>query len=101
MPETMTTTTTKPRLKRGSDIRMQVSDDMRTRFQRIAGLYGMPPSTLAAFALGQWTAQQEASLRMVDTMADKLGGQIGEELRKQFALFDYKGEPKRPTKRKP
>lgn len=83
-----TTTTRTPRIKRGTDIRMQVSDDLKARFKRIAGLYGLPPSTLAAYAIGQWTAQQEASLRVIDTMANTVGAQLGDELKRQFQLFD-------------
>lgn len=89
------------RLKRAGEIRIQVSEELKERFKRVAGLYGLPPSTLAAYALGHWTAHQEASLRVVDTMAETVGGQIGEELKRQFALFDYKGEPKAPEDGKP
>lgn len=88
---TETTTTNKyatPRFKRGTDIRMQVSDDLKERFKRIAGLYGLPPSTLAAYAIGQWTAQQEASLRVIDTLANTVGGQVAEEVKRQLQLFD-------------
>lgn len=89
------------RLRRPGEIRVQVAEEMKERLKRVAGLYGMPPSTLAAYALGSWIARQEASLRVVDTMAETVGAQIGEELKRQFALFDYKGEPNAPEKGKP
>lgn len=91
MGEHMTETTRtprKPRIKRGTDLRMQVSEDVKERLKRIADMYGMPPSTLAAFAIGHWIAHQEAGLRVVDAMAEKVGGEMGEQIRQQFGLFD-------------
>lgn len=85
---TQTTTTRKAPVKRTYAMRMNLSEGMTERFRRVAELYGLPPSTLGAYAIGQWTSQQEASLRLVDTMAETLGEQMGEELKKQFALFD-------------
>jgi len=78
---------------------MKVSEDIEERLQRIAKLYGMPPSTLAAFAIGHWISHQESGLRVVDAMAEKVGGEMGEQIRQQMALFDKStgGGPKGKT----
>ena len=88
---TTTTTTTKARIKRRGDIRMKVAEDIEDRLDRISKIYGMPPSTLAAMAVGQWVAQQERMLMMTESMANAVGQKMGDamadEIRQQMALF--------------
>jgi len=70
---------------------MKVSEDIEARLARISVMYGMPPSTLAALAVGQWIAQQERTLLMMETMANTVGEQLGavaaDQLREQLGLF--------------
>lgn len=88
-------TTTKIRIKRGGDVRMKVAEDIEARLQRISQVYGMPPSTLAALAVGQWVAQQERMLMMTEAMAnavgEKMGDAVANELRQQIGLFTKDG----------
>lgn len=89
------TTTTKERIKRRGDIRMKVAEDIEERLDRISKIYGMPPSTLAAMAIGQWVAQQERTLLMTEAMANALGERMGDavanELRQQVELITKAG----------
>jgi hypothetical protein len=88
-------TTTKVRIKRRGDIRMKVAEDIEDRLDRISKVYGMPPSTLAALAVGQWVAQQERMLMMTEAMANSIGEKMGDavanELRQQIGLFNKDG----------
>lgn len=89
-------TAKKPRIKRGGLVRMKVSEDIESRLDRISGIYGMPPSTLAAMAIGQWIAQQERSLQMSETIGTKMVETMGDALTKelqQLGLFT-KGQDK-------
>lgn len=90
-------TTTKVRIKRGGTLRMNVAEDIEARLERISKVYGMPPSTLAALAVGQWVAQQERALMMTESMANAVGEQMGaavaDEMRRhmQSGLFEKDG----------
>lgn len=87
--------TTKVRIKRRGDIRMKVAQDIEERLDRISKIYGMPPSTLAAMAVGQWVAQQERMLMMTEHLANSVGEQLGgafaTELREQLSLLGKDG----------
>lgn len=70
---------------------MNVAEDIKARLIRVSQVYGMPPSVLAAYALGSWLAQQERALQMTENLANKIGDSMGEavaeEMRKQIGLF--------------
>lgn len=78
-------------IKRSDTLRVKVSLDMNDRLDRLSNLLGLPPSTLAALAVGTWVANQERALgateRMVDAIGAQFGGEMGEELKKQIGLF--------------
>lgn len=78
-------------IKRSDVLRVKVSPDMNDRITRLSTVLGLPPSTLAALAVGTWVANQERGLgaaeRIVDAIGEEFGGQMGEELRKQIGLF--------------
>lgn len=74
----VTTKRASSRIKRGGGIRINVSEDIEMRLQRISHTLGVPPSTLAAVAVGTWVAQQERSLTMLETMANTIGVHMGE-----------------------
>lgn len=78
-------------IKRSNTLRVKVSQDMNERITRLSGLLGLPPSTLAALAVGHWVANQERALgatdRMVDAIGQQFGEEMGEELKKQIGLF--------------
>ena len=81
----------KERITRGDLLRVKIADDMGTRLDRISQVYGMPPSTLAALAIGQWVAQQERTLMMTEAISNSLGEKMGDafaaEFRQQIGLF--------------
>lgn len=74
----------KSRVKRNDKIAVMFSSDMRSRLSVIAEAFGMPPSTLCAFAVASWVQQQERSLSMareaIQSIADKAGELIEPEL---------------------
>ena len=78
-------------IKRSDTLRVKVSPDMNDRLDRLSNLLGLPPSTLAALAVGTWVANQERALgateRMVDAIGHQFGEEMGEELKKQIGLF--------------
>lgn len=78
-------------IKRQNTLRVQVSADMVERLDRLSKMLSLPPSTLAALAVGHWVATQERSLgaaeRMVEAIGNQLGEGMAEELKQQIGLF--------------
>ena len=78
-------------IKRSDTLRVKVSSDMNERLDRLSNLLGLPPSTLAALAVGHWVANQERALGAAERMVDAIGNQLGEgmavELKQQIGLF--------------
>jgi len=78
-------------IKRSDVLRVKVSTDMNERLDRLSQMLGLPPSTLAALAVGHWVANQERGLGVAEHMAEAIGNQLGEgmaeEIKKQMGLF--------------
>ena len=78
-------------IKRSDTLRVKVSADMNERLDRLSVLLGLPPSTLAAFAVGHWVAAQERALgsleRIMDSVGARLGDDLSGEVMKQVGLF--------------
>lgn len=78
-------------IKRSDVLRVKVSPDINERLERLSFMFGLPPSTLAALAVGQWVANQERGFGIAEQMAQTIGDQLGEgmaeELKKQIGLF--------------
>jgi hypothetical protein len=78
-------------IKRSDTLRIKVSPDMHERITRLSTILSLPPSTLAALAVGTWVANQERALgaaeRMVDAIGQQFVGEVGDELKKQIGLF--------------
>lgn len=78
-------------IKRSDTLRIKVSPDMSERITRLSVILSLPPSTLAALAVGHWVASQERSLgateRMVEAIGNQLGEGMAEELKQQIGLF--------------
>jgi hypothetical protein len=49
-------------IKRSDTLRVKVSPDMAERITRLSVILSLPPSTLAALAVGTWVANQERAL---------------------------------------
>jgi hypothetical protein len=84
------------RIIRDSSLRLKLQPELKVRLERLSGLMGVPPSTLAAVWLGQAVATQERSLSIVSEMAKSIGGEVGDyiksEMVKSMALFTDVGE---------
>lgn len=82
------------RIKRAGGIRINVSEDIEMRLQKISQTLGVPPSTLAAVAVGIWVSQQERSLTVFEAVASTFGAQIGESVSNEMreALRGLAGE---------
>jgi predicted transcriptional regulator len=63
--------------RRVDSIRVRLSDDMMKRFEFLASRFGMPPATLAAFAIARFVTTEENNHTFqrdaVSQMADKMG----------------------------
>ena len=79
-------------IKRSDVLRIKVSPDMNERITRLSVILSLPPSTLAALAVGTWVANQERGLGAAERMVDAIGGEIGEELKKQIGLFSKENQ---------
>ncbi len=55
--------------------------EIEERLGRLAELMGVPSATLGAFALESWVAQQERTLAFIETIGDKVEGEIGVRLK--------------------
>lgn len=88
-------TSERTRIKRGAVLRIKVADDTEERLVKLSHAYGLPPSTLAAVALGHWIAHQERALMASDAMnralAEQLGETLGAEVRQLFAGIAAQG----------
>lgn len=72
-------------IKRSDALRVSVSSDVKQRLNRVAEALGMSPGTVCTYAIGIFLAQTERNLSMQETvvkaMAEKVGGDIGEQLK--------------------
>lgn len=70
----------KARVRREDKIAVMFSSDMRKRLNVLAEGFGMPPSTLCAFAVASWVQQQENNLAMTRNAITQMAAQIGEKV---------------------
>lgn len=81
---------TKARVRREDKIAVMFSSDMRRRLNVLAEGFGMPPSTLCAFAVATWVQQQERGLDLtrqaITQIADKAGEMLTDEEALQVAI---------------
>lgn len=87
--------TERTRIKRGAVLRIKVADDTEERLVKLSHAFGLPPSTLAAVALGHWIAHQERALVASEAMnraiAEQVGETLGAEVRNLFAGLATQG----------
>lgn len=80
------------RIKRDDSVRVSVTPETKERLQRIADAFGMPAATIAGVAIGQYIAQQERALSLVEHMTDKMADSVGGALGEQLKLFLKEGK---------
>jgi len=80
--------TIKVRVTRDDVLRIKVSPDILARLETKAVQFGLPPSTLAAYAVAQWLAQQEQGANIAEAVAKEIGGTAGDALRKMLEMME-------------
>lgn len=68
-------------------LRLRVVPGTTDRLDKIAALFGLPSSTLAALAVGEWITNKENALGMTQKMTDNMTSIFSEELGKQLELL--------------
>jgi predicted transcriptional regulator len=66
--------------RRTDSVRVRLSDDMMARLERVSLGYGMPVSTVAAFAISDFVQQKENTLAMGRDAINKMADQALESL---------------------
>jgi len=70
------------RIKRATQIKVSLSDEVLARLVTLSELLGVPARTVASLAIGQYVAQQERSLGFLQSVSEQLGDGFKEELSK-------------------
>lgn len=65
-------------------LRLRVVPGTTDRLDKIAALYGLPSSTLAALAVGEWITTKESALNMQQKIVDSMSATVGGQLEKIF-----------------
>jgi predicted transcriptional regulator len=81
------------RVTRDETLRIKVAPDIVRRLEALAVRFGLPSSTLAAYAVAQWLAQQEQGANMVEAVAREIGGNAGEMLETLLELVEFERKP--------
>ena len=81
------------KVTRDEVLRIKVAPDILRRLEALALRFGLPSSTLAAYAIAQWLAQQEQGANMVEAVAREIGGNAGEMLEKLLELVEFERKP--------
>jgi len=81
----MTITT---RITRDEILRIKVAPDILRRLEALAFRFGLPSSTLAAYAVAQWLAQQEQGASVAQAVAKEIGGHAGDVIRQLVDLVE-------------
>ena len=83
------------RVTRDETLRIKVAPDIVRRLEALAVRFGLPSSTLAAYAVAQWLAQQEQGANIAEAIAKEVGGQAGDVIRKLIDLVES-GQQEKP-----
>ena len=81
------------KVTRDETLRIKVAPDIVRRLEALAVRFGLPSSTLAAYAVAQWLAQQEQGANMVEAVAREIGGNAGDMLEKLLELVEFERKP--------
>lgn len=68
------------KVKRENKVAIMLSDEMRERLAVVAQGFGMPPSTMASFAVAAWVQQQEQSKAMTRMAVMDVARKMGEKI---------------------
>jgi len=81
------------RITRDEILRIKVAPDILRRLEALALRFGLPSSTLAAYAVAQWLAQQEQGSQLAEAVAKQIGGDAGDVLRRLLELVEFERKP--------
>lgn len=70
---------------RTDSVRLKLSPDMVARLERLAEAYGMPLSTLGAFALAEWVVGKENNVRLTREAVMGVGALLGGQAQQALA----------------
>ncbi len=70
----------KDKVRRVEIVAIMFSPEMKTRIDKIAVAFGMPPSTICSFAVASWVQAQENQLAMARMAVMQIARQTGEKL---------------------
>jgi len=76
------------RVTRDETLRIKVAPDILRRLEALALRFGLPSSTLAAYAVAQWLSQQEQGANVAQAVAKEIGGHAGEMLRDLLQMVE-------------
>ena len=68
------------KVRRENKLAIMLSDEMRERLAVVAQGFGMPPSTMASFAVAAWVQQQEQGKAMTRMAIMDVARKAGEKL---------------------
>lgn len=72
--------------KRDAAIKVMLTPELRSQLDAVSQSMGQTPSTAAAFAIGQWVRQQQASVAIPQQIADALVAQHGPAIAETLEL---------------
>ena len=76
------------RVTRDETLRIKVAPDIVRRLEALATRFGLPSSTLAAYAVAQWLAQQEQGANIAEAVAKEIGGHAGDVIRQRIEMVE-------------
>lgn len=76
------------KVTRDETLRIKVAPDILRRLESLALRFGLPSSTLAAYAVAQWLAQQEQGANVAQAIAKEIGGHAGDVIRQLVEMVD-------------
>jgi hypothetical protein len=68
----------------GNDGAIPLQAGIRQRLERLSGLMGVPPVTLASHAIAIWVAQQERTLALIESLGIGVGGEMGKSFKEML-----------------
>jgi predicted DNA-binding protein len=86
--------------KREIRYEIRVSAEVKERLRRLGKLMGVPSATLGTFAVENWVAQQERTLALIETIGDKVGGEIGVRLKEMLRTGMFARQENMPDRLK-
>ena len=76
------------KVTRDETLRIKVAPDVLRRLEHLALRFGLPSSTLAAYAVAQWLSQQEQGANVAQAVAKEIGGHAGDVIRQLVELVE-------------